>query len=75
MPNAVSVQRTRSASGVPSNSLGKDGDMYIDTATRKFYFKSAGAYAVSGQLASAISNIGVTFVCPDSTPRDAALSN
>lgn len=49
--------------------------MYIDTATRKFYFKSAGAYAVSGQLASAISNIGVTFVCPDSTPRDAALSN
>ena len=36
--------------GVPANSLGNDGDSYIDTTTFDFYTKSAGAWEKKGNI-------------------------
>lgn len=35
----------RNGTGVPDNSLGVNGDYYLDTASGHFYYKSEGAYA------------------------------
>lgn len=34
-----------SGSGVPSSDIGKDGDFYLDTATKDIYFKDSGVWA------------------------------
>jgi len=40
-----------SGTGAPSNSLGNDGDFYVDkTAPFNFYFKTAGAWGLLGRL-------------------------
>ena len=38
--------------GVPSNGLGLDGDLYLNTANSYFYLKVAGAWVFQGQLTS-----------------------
>jgi hypothetical protein len=40
----------RSSSGVPSNSLGVDGDYYLNTANGDVYAKAAGAYSVVANI-------------------------
>lgn len=40
----------RNGSGAPSDSLGVDGDYYLDTATDNVYAKSAGSYALVGNF-------------------------
>ena len=40
----------RSGSGVPSNSLGADGDYYLDTATGNVYKKASSAYSLDINL-------------------------
>jgi hypothetical protein len=49
----------RAGSGVPSDSLGSDGDRYLRTDTGQIYLKDAGAYTVESTLglpASAVTN-------------------
>jgi len=43
----------RNGSGVPSNSLGADGDYYIDNDTSKYYLKVSGAYVLQGSFKGA----------------------
>lgn len=65
----------RNGSGVPSNSLGIDGDYYIDTDTGFLYVRAAGAYSVSvnmqgaggGGADGAASPVIVGVGAPDST--------
>lgn len=65
----------RNGSGVPSNSLGIDGDYYIDTDTGFLYVRAAGVYAVSvnmsgaggGGTDNASSPVIVGVGAPDST--------
>jgi hypothetical protein len=40
----------RAGAGVPSDSLGVDGDLYLDTATANLYEKIAGVYVLVGNL-------------------------
>jgi hypothetical protein len=40
----------RSGSGAPANSLGVNGDYYLDTATGDVYKKAAGTYSVVGNI-------------------------
>lgn len=42
----------RTGTGVPSNSLGVNGDFYIDTATNRVYTKAAGAYTLTFTIIS-----------------------
>lgn len=44
-PSAVSGTSLRYGSGVPLNSLGINGDSYINTSTGIFYLRSAGIYS------------------------------
>lgn len=39
-----------SGSGAPSNTLGNDNDFYLNTANGNYHFKSAGAWALRGNL-------------------------
>jgi hypothetical protein len=40
----------RNGSSVPSNALGIDGDYYVRSTTKDFYFKAAGAYSIIAVL-------------------------
>ena len=40
-------------SGIPSNSLGNDGDSYIDLSTWNFYVKANGVWTLSGNIKGA----------------------
>jgi hypothetical protein len=40
----------REGSGAPSDSLGVDGDFYLDTATEDVYLKAAGSYSVATNI-------------------------
>jgi hypothetical protein len=64
----------RNASGVPSNSLGIDGDYYIDTDTGFMYQRVSGAYAVQmtlkgspGDDGSSVQNVIIGAGAPDSS--------
>jgi hypothetical protein len=64
----------RNASGVPSNSLGIDGDYYIDTDTGFMYQRVSGAYAVQmtlkgspGDNGSSVQNVIIGAGAPDSS--------
>lgn len=48
--NGTNGATWRFGSGVPSNSLGVNGDLYIDTATNNYYAKVSGAYVLQGNL-------------------------
>lgn len=40
----------RSGSGAPSDALGADGDLYLDTATGNVYVRSSGSYSVATNI-------------------------
>lgn len=58
----------RSGSGAPSNSLGDDGDFYIDTATADVYQKASGTYSVVINIMGATGG-GLAAVVNDTTPE------
>lgn len=47
---SVDGSQWRDGSGAPSNSLGGDGDYYLDNDTGDYYKKSGGAYSLRGNL-------------------------
>lgn len=42
----------------PSNTVGKNGDLYLDTVTSNYYFKITGAWVLKGNLKGAQGNVG-----------------
>jgi len=48
--NGVNGSTWRDGSGVPSNTLGVDGDYYLDTATGDVYMRSSGVYGLRGNI-------------------------
>jgi hypothetical protein len=54
----------RNGAGAPSNSLGINGDYYLDTATGNVYFKASGTYSVVANIkgADATSNPRITSI-------------
>ncbi len=48
----------RDGSGVPSNSLGVDGDYYLRTSNGDVYFKASGAYSIVGNIKGATGSSG-----------------
>lgn len=57
--NGTNGATWRNGSGTPSNSLGVDGDFYLDNSTGSYYKKVTGSYVLQGSLAytSLIGNI------------------
>jgi hypothetical protein len=50
----------RNGSGAPSNSLGVNGDYYLDTATGNVYTKSSGAYSIVANIEGPTGATGAT---------------
>lgn len=48
--------------GVPSNSLGENGNYYIDTATQNYYFKDGGVWSLAGTMGGSAGLPGVISV-------------
>jgi hypothetical protein len=48
----------RNGSGVPSNSLGVNGDYYLDDATGNVYLRTAGTYSVTANVKGATGPAG-----------------
>jgi hypothetical protein len=42
----------------PGNTIGKNGDLYLDTVTSNYYFKVTGAWVLKGNLKGAQGNVG-----------------
>ena len=42
----------------PGNTVGKNGDLYLDTVTANYYFKVSGAWVLKGNLKGAQGNVG-----------------
>ena len=42
----------------PSNTVGKNGDLYLDTVNSNYYFKVSGAWVLKGNLKGAQGNVG-----------------
>lgn len=42
----------------PGNTIGKNGDLYLDTVTANYYFKVSGAWVLKGNLKGAQGNVG-----------------
>ena len=42
----------------PGNTIGKNGDLYLDTVTSNYYFKVSGAWVLKGNLKGAQGNVG-----------------
>lgn len=51
----------RYGSGVPSNSLGNDGDFYLNTATSDVYYKLLGAWTLIVNIKGASGATGLNF--------------
>lgn len=51
--NGTNGATWRTASGVPSNSLGVNGDFYLDSFSGTYYLKTSGAYVSQGSLRGA----------------------
>jgi len=60
-PGAAGAAGTvwRDGSGLPSNSLGVNGDFYLNTATGSYYLKVTGVYVFQGSLAYATPNSNI----------------
>lgn len=65
----VSGNTIRNGAGAPSNSLGNNGDYYINTTNWDFYFKASGTYAIIGNIkgADATSNPRITSITSSAT--------
>ncbi|MGH8123923.1 MAG: hypothetical protein ACREPT_14270, partial [Rudaea sp.] len=50
----------RTGSGVPSNSLGVDGDLYLRTATSDVYQRASGTYSIVANILGATGSTGAT---------------
>lgn len=57
---ATSTDKWHKGGGVPVVALGKDGDLYLDTATANIYTKTLGAWAISLNIKGAQGVAGVT---------------
>ena len=51
----------RNGSGVPSNSLGANGDYYLNTDNGDVYKKSSGIYGIQGNIKGSAGAPGTTF--------------
>jgi hypothetical protein len=72
--SAAAGSQIRTGSGVPSSSLGIDGDCYIDTDTGFLYQRAAGVYAVQmplkgspGDDGSSVQSVIIASGAPDSS--------
>ncbi|WP_038164962.1 hypothetical protein [Verrucomicrobium sp. BvORR106] len=65
----------RIGSGVPSNSFGVVGDLYVNRLTGWLYEKTAiTTWTLRGVFAVSIGNTQASFVCPDGTTRTLSFS-
>ena len=56
-PSGANGSTWYTTSGVPPNSLGNNGDLYLDSSTSNFYNKQSGIWVFEGQLAVQVNNI------------------
>ncbi|MCP4322156.1 MAG: hypothetical protein GY787_09945 [Alteromonadales bacterium] len=50
LPGTDGIAQVRTGSGVPANTLGNDGDFYLDNNTGNYYTKSGGVWSLQGNL-------------------------
>jgi hypothetical protein len=56
--NGTNGATWRTGSGVPSNALGVDGDLYLNTATSDVYLRTSGTYAITANIKGATGATG-----------------
>ncbi|MCP4076689.1 MAG: hypothetical protein GY744_10970, partial [Gammaproteobacteria bacterium] len=49
-PGTDGIAQVRTGNGAPANTLGNDGDFYLDNATGNYYTKSGGVWTLQGNL-------------------------
>jgi hypothetical protein len=65
----------RNGSGAPANSLGANGDYYLDTATGDVYKKAAGTYSVVGNIKGPTGATGPAGTVADGDKGDITVSS
>jgi hypothetical protein len=58
--NGTNGATWRTGSGAPSNTLGSDGDLYLDTATSNVWQRASGAYSIIENIKGATGAAGAT---------------
>jgi hypothetical protein len=75
--SATNAQRTiwRSGTGVPSNTLGVNGDYYINTETADIYYKNNGTYVFSINIKGTTPTISAGTVTTTAAGTNAEVTN
>jgi len=50
IPGTDGIAQVRTGTGAPANTLGNDGDFYLDNSTGNYYTKSGGVWTLQGNL-------------------------